>query len=443
MTIKKQLILMIGAMVLLAVLVQSVISTGYIDRAFSNQVAAEYNKTVERIKEQAVDVLQNNSGDSVQAKKTFGVYLTELIGQISVLDSGGQAVVSVQDAAFAMRGRMMRRLTEETDYFDLEKDGTPLGTLVIVRTSSVQASETVKLFKRTLLKGSLIAGAAVLLISVAIIAVVSSKMSRDLRRTAEYAKSVDTEPSGRIAPSKITEIRLIQAGLENLAAKLRLQKRARQEKIDALSHEVRTPLAILKTNCEGALDKVVVMDDARLESCLTEIDHLTSILSGIADVIEYTDGQPVVHKETFSLGEMLEKIVRSQKLPFDKKGVALSLGAMKHIEMNSDRNMIAQAVYNLLTNACKFTPAGGQTEVTAQMSGGSVTIEVRDSGPGIPQEDMERIFEAYQRGSNADDSAGDGLGLYIASRNIEALGGKIVARNMPKGGASFTIVLPL
>jgi len=443
MTIRKQLILIVSGMIFLAVLIYSLVSTIVISKEFSGYVEAEYAETVDRLKAQAVSILTAEQPDEQQAEQTLSAYLSGLIEKVTVLDASGQAVVTVEEELGMMHGGMMRRPTAGTDYFTISKDGQEIGTLVITRTSAVQDSETVLLFKRTVILSAVIAGLIAFAASILLIVLTSTRITKDMRQTAAYAANADSDAALPVASSKVVEVRAIQQSLANLSAKLRLQKRARQEKIDQLSHEVRTPLSILKSNCEAAKDGIVEMDSNRLEGCIVEIDHLSAILGTITDVIEYDGGEVSVRAEAFDLCETLRRIAKGFKLQYEKKGISLQMEGERHLPVKTDKSMLTQTVYNLLSNAYKYTPQGGAVCVVVTAKDGSAVIRVCDSGPGVLEQDMGRIFDAYQRGSVPQDAPGEGLGLYIARRNVEAAGGSILVENNPQGGACFTVELPL
>ena len=443
MTIRKQLILIVSGMIFLAVLIYSLVSTVFINNEFSGYVESEYTDTVERLKAQAAAILTAEQTDEAQAEQTLSVYLSGLIEQISVLDASGQAVATAQETGGMMHGGMMRRQTAGTDYFTISQNGQEIGTMVITRTSAVQDSETVLVFKRTVILSAVISGLIAFAVSILLIVFTSTRMTKDLRQTAAYAGNADSEATLPVASSKVVEVRAIQQSLANLSAKLRLQKRARQEKIDQLSHEVRTPLSILKTNCEAVKDGIVEMDPGRLESCIVEIDHLSSILSTITDVIEYGGGEISAHTEQFDLCEAIRRIAKGFRLQYENKGLALLLEGERRLPVNTDKSLLTQAVYNLISNAYKYTPQGGNVRVAVAAQGDVAVISVCDSGPGVLEQDRGRIFDAYQRGSVPQNAPGEGLGLFIARRNVEAVGGSIRVQNQPQGGACFTLEIPM
>ncbi len=445
MTVRKQITIIIGSILLIAVLIYSVVSAAFVNKYFSGYVESEYNDTVERIKEQSEKILDGTIQTKDEAYEVLSIFSDALIGSISILDSQDNLIVNMDATPHMMRGQMMggaMNSVSETDYFDIQINGEKIGTLVIGRTSAIRDSQQIIQFKRSLRRGALFSGLVAFVISVVIIIFAGEKMTKDLRRTASAASIADNGSLSGMKLSGVAEIRSIQQSLRDISSKLGLQKRARREKVDQLSHEVRTPLTILKTNVEGVRDKVIEMDDKRIESCLIEIDNLTSILSTISDVVEYDDKElkPVIRE--FDVGNLLEAIVQGFKLQFYKKSVSLSTDGKKHMIVSTDKSLLSQAIYNLISNAYKFTPKGGKVSVILDESEEGISVSVCDSGIGVPDDEKDKIFDAYQRGSSQKNTSGDGLGLYIAKNNIQSLGGTITVNDNKLGGSCFAISLP-
>ncbi|GMQ64859.1 sensor histidine kinase [Vallitalea maricola] len=450
MTIRKQFIWIIILMIFFAIIMNSIISSSYIDNYFKGYVTEQYDSKVDNIKNYAINILTESS-NSYSLKKELNNYISDPIVQITIVNRDGVVVLVTRDEMFFMHNNMMgnsmmmgNKIETEEDYFNLKADNEIIGMLFITRSNSIQNSETVKLFKKSLIFSNAISGILVLILAIFITAFVSTKMTKDLRMTAMYAKRIEVDSENRIKHSKVLEIRDIQTSLENLSSKLKLQKQVRQEKVDQLSHEVRTPITILKTHFEGALDGIVKMNDDELESCLNEINNLSGILANINDVIEYSDEDVQIKNERFDLINELNKILKGFTLQFQKKGIALLLKGMENLEITNDKSMLSQTIYNLLTNAYKFTNQGGQVEVSIEMkSQDTVIISVSDTGIGINYRDIEKIFDAYYRSASTTSIQGEGLGLYIAKRNIKAIGGKIYVKSREEGGTSFIIEIPI
>ena len=444
MTVRKQFALIIGSIIILAVVIYSVVSSLYVDKYFSGYVESEYGQKVENLKEKAARILIEDESEK-QAANTLGAYLDSVIVEISVLDINGDTVVSVKNQMPMMRHSMTDgRAMYYTEKSTMElKDGTnTIGLLVIGKTGSQIESENISNFKHGLRISTIISAAAALGISAIIIFLAASGMTKDLRRTAKSAQEADSEAFAVEKYSGTLEIRSIQHSLEELSSKLKVQKRLRREKADRLAHEVRTPLSILKTNVEGVRDKIITMDESRLDSCIAEIDHLSAIVEGISDIVEYDSAEVKINPNTFNAAKLIKKIVKGFKPQFDKKGIELSYYGIENIDILSDKDLIAQTVYNLISNAFKFTPEGGRSYLELLESREDITIKVCDNGAGIKDADKQRIFEAYNRAGAPSYIPGDGLGLFIAKKNIEALGGEISVTDAESGGTEFKIKIP-
>jgi signal transduction histidine kinase len=127
-----------------------------------------------------------------------------------------------------------------------------------------------------------------------------------------------------------------------------------------------------------------------------------------------------------------------------KNGVALAVKIAPNVQLaEGDERRIRQVLFNLLSNAAKFTPAGGRIDVTAEMLGGEIQVAVADTGPGIASEDVERIFEEFQQTDlGAAQHEGTGLGLALSKRLVELHGGRIWVESEVGAGARFVFTLP-
>jgi two-component system OmpR family sensor kinase len=130
----------------------------------------------------------------------------------------------------------------------------------------------------------------------------------------------------------------------------------------------------------------------------------------------------------------------------EERAIDIELDTSAAAEAEVDPGLIEQLLWNLVENAVKFTPAGGRIEVTLALEGGHHVIQVRDTGPGVPEEERERIFERFYRADTVrtpgGDTTGTGLGLSIVRAIAEVHGGEVRAHNAPGGGAVFRVTLP-
>jgi signal transduction histidine kinase len=149
-----------------------------------------------------------------------------------------------------------------------------------------------------------------------------------------------------------------------------------------------------------------------------------------------------VRFEKFDFSRSIKQIMDGSRIQFNKKDLELLLKNNEKAIVCTDKYLLAQSIYNLLTNAYKFTPPGGKVEVSYEMDDMMLIISVKDSGIGISTEEMPKLFEAYFRAANVYDIPGEGLGLYIAMDNVKRLGGDISVESEKGHGSRFTIRLP-
>jgi two-component system, OmpR family, sensor histidine kinase BaeS len=211
------------------------------------------------------------------------------------------------------------------------------------------------------------------------------------------------------------------------------QDRLRRQLMADVAHELRTPLAILQGRIEGLLDGVYPRDEHHLAELLEETRHLSRLVEDLGTLAHAEAGGLELRRETVDLGDLIRDVVASLPRP-----VAVAVPAeLPAIE--ADPLRIRQVLLNLLANALRHTPEGGAISVEAEVRPKWILIRVRDSGSGIAPEDLPRVFERFQKGS---DSGGSGLGLAIARKLVLAHGGDIGIESAPGRGTEVTVSLP-
>lgn len=223
-------------------------------------------------------------------------------------------------------------------------------------------------------------------------------------------------------------------------------ERQRRFMADA-SHELRTPVSIIGGEAELALAREG-RDAGELRAALTtigeEAERLARIVADLFLLARADAGeQPVVREELY-LADLAADAARAVRTLAARKGITVTVDADGDLPFRGDEGLLRRLVLNLLDNAIKYTPAGGQVTVTAAARDGHSVLEVADTGPGIPAEARAHIFDRFfrvERGSGA--SAGAGLGLSIARWIAEAHGGRLELTRSDEGGSTFTVTLPV
>jgi two-component system sensor histidine kinase BaeS len=203
------------------------------------------------------------------------------------------------------------------------------------------------------------------------------------------------------------------------------QDRLRRQLLADVAHELRTPLAILQGRIEGLLDGVYPRDESHLAELLDETRHLSRLVEDLGTLAHAEAGALELRKESVDLGDLVRDVAASLPRPIDVR-VPADLPA---VEVDPVR--IRQVLLNLLANAIRHTPPEGTVAVEVEAPPQRILLRVRDSGSGIAPEDLPRIFERFQKGS---DSGGSGLGLAIARKLVLAHGGDIGIESAPGRG---------
>src|SRR5688572_28792749 len=213
-----------------------------------------------------------------------------------------------------------------------------------------------------------------------------------------------------------------------------------------LSHELKTPLTVLREGAELLHDEVGGPLSASQRGVVTIMkDNSVKLQRLIEELLDY---QRALHAAAslaprrLALDALVREVAQSHELAALAKGQRLALD-LERVQVDADPEKLRSVVDNLIGNAVKFTPAGGRVSVSARSSGNEALIDVIDSGPGVPAEERDSIFDSFFRG-RAKASAriqGSGLGLAIAREFVEAHGGRISVLGEP-GGAHFRVALP-
>ena len=267
----------------------------------------------------------------------------------------------------------------------------------------------------------------------------------EITRTAQEIQSQDL--SRRIEIKNDDELGKLAATLnrafENLQKSL---ERQRQFTNDA-SHELQTPLAIVKGEATLALTRERSKEEYQkaLESISQEISHIFSIVNKLLTLARADSGTEQVNPDKVNLKTFLEDIAADIQILAERKRLGFQVDLPENLIIQGDEVKLRELFLNLLDNAIKYTPSGGKISLSLVRKNDVAKIIVEDTGIGIPGEHLPHIFDRFYRvnriHTNSDE--GSGLGLAICQHIVELHGGKIVAESEVGKGSSFTVILPL
>lgn len=453
MSIKKQWLYVLVLIAVTSVIVSTLVLSLLINKNFIEYKENNYKSHLEQIIKYTKNALLESDYTKQQLTVQLEAHLSDPITRIKLYDEDGKLLVEVANEDIIMRhgmmrnrmfNRMMGSQKEEVDHGQITDDqGNLIGQLNITRYSSIANSFETRQFKYTLIINGLISIGLVLILAIFTGQIMSKKMSKDLIDTALFAQNIDLgSQTVNSQPSKINEIRVIQQSLETLQAKLKLKQKSRKKLIDQLVHETRTPLTILKTHLEGFEDGVIEMNSDEFKICENQIENLTSIIENMSSMIDAQNEIDMIKEETIEIHQLLKRIISGLSVQFQKKEIQLNLLNAQKLIIKSDKYILSQAIYNILTNAYKFTSSKGRVEVNYTVIDNDLIITIEDNGIGIHSNDIDRIFDAYFRSNDVNHTDGEGLGLYIVKENINKINGNVSVESERGRGSKFVIKLP-
>lgn len=241
------------------------------------------------------------------------------------------------------------------------------------------------------------------------------------------------------------ELGELACSFNQMSAQLARSTELRRQMTADIAHELRTPLSLILGHAEALSDGVLPPTPETFEIIYDEAQGLARLVEDLRTLSLSDAGELPLHRQPVAPQELLERAAGAHRPQAQARGIDLTVDIPSGLpEVDVDPDRIAQVLHNLITNALRHTPAGGWVALKAHLKDGSMYLVVQDSGPGIPPEELESIFERFYRTdrSRHRQEGGTGLGLAIARSIIEAHGGRIWAESEPGQGASFYVALP-
>jgi signal transduction histidine kinase len=262
---------------------------------------------------------------------------------------------------------------------------------------------------------------------------------RDLMEAAERVEAGDY--GVRVAERGPRDVKDLARAFNAMTARLQTNDTQRRRLLADVTHELRTPLAVLQGNLEAMLDGVYARDDAHLTPVLDETRVLARLIDDLRTLSLAESGVLQLQREPTDLGILLTESLAAFTPQARAANVALKSNLAEELPlMDIDPVRVREVVSNLLANALRYTPAAGTITVRAQLGAASVQITVQDTGHGISPEILPHIFDRFYK---SEESQGSGLGLAIAKSLVQAHGGEIWAASELNAGTQIGFKLPL
>jgi signal transduction histidine kinase len=293
---------------------------------------------------------------------------------------------------------------------------------------------------------------ATLVIALVVSAVVCFFLARylvspvdQLRRATRQIASGDLDVRvSKKLKGRHDELGLLAADLDTMSQRVRNLLELKQQLLRDVSHELRSPLARLQLALSLARRQESTGVERHLARIACEADRLEELIARTLRLARLERPMQGFESVPLDVAELLAHIVGDVGIEADAHGSSVALAADRSLPVKGDPELLRSALENVIRNAVRYGPSGSKVQIEARHVDARIDVMVRDNGPGVPEKDLELIFEPFYRVDAARNRAGggDGLGLAIAARAVGIHGGQIRARNQPTGGLVVHVTLP-
>lgn len=429
------------------------ISNLIVDREF-NKYLQENNKSninsLVKMIQSSYKNLDTNEVLNIAVSEKFSVDIQDTSGK-TVFSTGKQYL---QDNRYHMnmKGRMLGNDPFDSgnyieESYDIENNGIKVGKIIVGYFGIYNFSEKDVVFKNALYKSFVISMGIAIIIAVIISLITSNQLTKPLsiinKKSLEIRKG-NFKERGDIKTNTI-EIKELSDSINYLAESLDKQDALRKRLTSDMAHEIRTPLTTLQNSMEAMMDGVISMDKERIESCYEEVIRLNKLVDNLKNIESLEESNLNLNKTKFDIKEELERICRDFQLYFKNKNINFISDIKEGREVLLDKDKFRQIVYNLLSNAYRYSNDNGEVKLIEEIDNNNIVMKVADNGIGISEEELPLIFERFYRSDKSRDreTGGAGIGLTITKALVEAHGGEIKAKSKLNLGSCFTVVLPI
>jgi signal transduction histidine kinase len=280
--------------------------------------------------------------------------------------------------------------------------------------------------------------------SVVLAFVLARMLARPLHEVGAAARRIaDGDYAARVPREGPEEIKSLADSFNQMATSLEEQERMRRDFIANAAHELRTPLTNLQGYLEALRDGVIEADRATYDSLLDEAGRLVRLSHSLDALAEGDAATGPPRLEDIDLAVAIRTALDLAQPTLERSGLRLVVDVPPSLPAHANPDHLAQVLANLLSNAMRYTPAGGTVTVRAERRASDLLVSISNTGDRIPEAELERVFERFYRVEKSRDRArgGAGIGLAIVKQLVEAAGGRVGAESR-EGQTSFWFSLP-
>ena len=458
-SLKSKLSLAMAAVVLLTVALISFLSNYLIQNQFREYVVHKQEKAEQQIVDD-LSLQYDPAAGSWNEAQIHIIGMNALYNGyvVKVYDKTGNSVWDAEtcdmNLCIQIMGDISHRMIAEypdlngsfiTRNFPVLHNYNEIGSVSIEYYGPFFYSEDDFLFLNSLNKIFIGIGVLSLLISIVTGMLLARRLSGPILKTVGVTKDIAAGRYGaRIhEETGTTEVDQLVDSINHLAESLEKQESLRRQLTADVAHELRTPLTTVQTHMEAMLEGVWEPTPERLGSCYDEMTRLGKLVSDLENLAKVESDNLKLNKTEVNLRELTDKALGSFEKELTDRGLSAETAGSCSVIM-ADRDRISQVLVNLISNAVKYTPDGGEILITLSDAEDSVVFNISDNGAGIPEEEIPYIFERFYRAdkSRNRNTGGSGIGLAIVKSIVMAHGGTVNVESRVNKGSNFIVTLP-
>jgi signal transduction histidine kinase len=366
------------------------------------------------------------------------------MGALTLCDPNGTVIFSTEN-----KYRVGNRLTDTVleSGIPITDDGQVIGVLLSTRLPYQGNPRELEFIQRTnlvLFYGALIGAVIALLLGIFL----SRTLTRPIRELTRAAHAISQgDLSQKVSVRSKDELGELAEAFNKMSAELTRSVNTRKQMTADIAHELRTPLSLILGHAEAVHDGVLPPTPENFEIIREEATRLGHLVNDLRTLSLADAGELSIAPQRIEPDRLLHEVAALYQYQTQRKNIALQVDVASPLPtVEVDPGRMTQVLTNILDNALRHTPAGGKIVLSAKRSGNQVELAIQDSGPGVPAENLERIFERFYRTDAARQRDGDlpggsGLGLAIAKSIVQAHEGQVSAESEPGKGLKIIIRL--
>lgn len=277
---------------------------------------------------------------------------------------------------------------------------------------------------------------------------VASRVNRPVRAMAQAAEAFARgDMTVRMPVADYDETKTIAMAFNNMSVSLSDMEASRRSMIANISHEFKTPITTIGGFVDGMLDGTVPPEryGHYLEVVSREVKRLSRLIVSMLNLARIENGEMAFVRQPVDINELIRRTLFNFEMRIEEKELDIRGLDLERLMVDADPDMAHQVVYNIIENAVKFTPKQGYIEISHTLEGGVVSISIKNSGSGIPKEEIPRMFDRFYKSdtSRSMDKTGVGLGLHIVKSTLHIMGGDIMVKTVEGEYSDFIFSLPV